>query len=302
MPQHSLRFLFAGFSSYVIWGFLPVLLRLIDRYDGFTIVLHRTITAMILLLLVTITFLRKLCRSDLRRFLESTKKAKTIILTVIGSILLVSNWLVYIYVVNKISINAAAFSYFVLPITTAFLAFLILKEQLNRLKIAGILLSSISCVLLANIGLSEVIFVITTTLTYSLYLISQRQNTALHRMTSLLIQLFLASIWMLIFNPNPYQPFSLGPDFWWVITVISLFFTLLPLFLNLYALNGLESAQLSFLVYVSPITSFLIAISFYNEKLSPLTGIAYLLLIVAILCFNWDLLKFIVTRLKKRLA
>ena len=57
MNQHALKYLLTGFSSYLIWGFLPVFLKLIETYDGYTIVLHRTVTAALVLSIVMIFLL-----------------------------------------------------------------------------------------------------------------------------------------------------------------------------------------------------------------------------------------------------
>ena len=290
----------SGISSYFIWGFLPIFFKLLDGYNHYDIILLRIIMAAIILLLISI-FFKKQSKQDILNFKNDTNRVRTIVLTLIGSICLVTNWLIFIYVVNEISVNASAFAYFILPIFTAFLAHLILKEKLNRNKYLGIFLSSVSCILLANIGLNEIGFVLIVTLSYSFYMISQRKNDVISRQNSLMIQMIIASFIMLLFNPNKLQVLSYDFNYYFYVLIIALFFTVLPLFLNLLALNRLESSQLAFLIYISPITTFLIGVFVYDEKFTLLSMLAYIFLFIAIIFFNWDLFRFVKKKLGKRL-
>lgn len=211
-------------------------------------------------------------------------------LNALGAVLLVINWVTYVYVVNNVSVNAGAFAYLILPIVTTFLAFFILKEKLNLFKWAGVILSGISCYLMAHIDIHQIIYIACVTFSYSFYMITQRRNTFLNRKTALTIQMLIGAIIMLIVNPTPALGSALDMHFWIFITIIAVVFTITPLLLNLYALNGMESSQLAFLIYINPISSFLIGLLIYNEKLDPLAVIAYALLAVSIVIFNWDLI------------
>jgi chloramphenicol-sensitive protein RarD len=298
--MNQYKYFLTGISSYAIWGFLPIFFKLMTEYNPYDIILYRIIMAAIVMIIISL-FIRKQVKKDIKNLLNSEHRLKTIILTIVGSACLVLNWTIYIYVVNKISINASAFAYFILPIFTAFLAKMILKEKLNRNKYIGILLSSISCALLANIGLNEILYVLIVTLSYAFYMISQRRNTVMSRQSSLTVQMIIGSLLMLIINPNELHVTNFDLNFYILVLLIAVFFTVLPLFLNLFALNGLESSQLAFLIYISPITTFLLSVLVYKEEFSWMSVIAYCFLFVAILFFNWDLFKSVKEKVSKRL-
>jgi chloramphenicol-sensitive protein RarD len=68
--------------------------------------------------------------------------------------------------------------------------------------------------------------------------------------------------------------------------LIALLFTILPLFLNLYALKGLPSSTVGILLYINPLLGFIIAVSYYSEKLNILQGVAYGMILLSVILFN----------------
>lgn len=290
----------AGFLSYLIWGFVPVLLRLVTAYDDFEIILYRILGAA-LIMMVVLGFAGGLHARELLKLFRQSRRdiAMMLLLSAIGGFLLAVNWVAYVYVVNHISINAASFAYLILPIATAFLAYVILKESLTLWRWIGIVISGISCALMAQVDLTQTLYIAAITFSYAFYLISQRRNTFVSRRLSLGIQMTLGSGLMLIFNPAPFAPASLDGYFVVVVVALAAMFTVLPLMLNLYALNGMESSQLAFLIYVNPIVAFLTAVIWYGEVLSWVAVVAYTLMAIAIVIFNWDILGKIFSRVRK---
>ncbi|KAB2880853.1 EamA family transporter [bacterium] len=287
----SKKYFIAGFFSYVIWGFVPIFFKQISAHDPYEIIFYRIwIAAAVITMILSLNFrkswwdISSLYRRSVRDFISM------ISLNVIGALLLVTNWIAYVYVINNISVNAGSFAYLILPIVTTFLAFFILKEKLNPFKWAGVILSGISCYLMAHIDIHQIVYIACITFSYSFYMITQKRNTFLNRKTALTLQMIIGALVMLIINPAPAMGSVLNMHFWIFITIIAVVFTITPLLLNLFALNGMESSQLAFLIYINPLVSFLIGIFVYNEKLDPLAVTAYALLAVSIIIFNWDLI------------
>lgn len=287
------KFFLSGLSSYLIWGFVPVFLKILSEYDDLEVIFYRMLmAAVVIAIMVPSVF------GECRRVLQESRSdfGRMMVRNVVGGALLATNWVSYIYVVNHVSINAASFAYLILPIATAFLAYFTLAEKLTTNKWAGVVLSGVSCYLMANIDIRQILYISAITLSYAFYLITQRRNTLLSRRVSLTIQMAAGTALMLLINPVQSNPVDLGITFWTVIVVLSVFFTITPLLLNLYALNGMESSQLAFLIYVNPIISFWIGILGYGESLNVTAIVAYSLLAVAIVIFNWDILRAVVAR------
>jgi chloramphenicol-sensitive protein RarD len=68
------------------------------------------------------------------------------------------------------------------------------------------------------------------------------------------------------------------------------FFTIIPLFLNLYALKGINSSAVGIMIYINPIINFLLAVFYYQEQVSWLQLCAYFLILVSIVVFNAKLI------------
>jgi chloramphenicol-sensitive protein RarD len=86
--------------------------------------------------------------------------------------------------------------------------------------------------------------------------------------------------------------------FYLIIVIIAIVFTVFPLFLNLYALNRINSATIGILMYLNPIFNFSVAFLVFGEQVTLLQVSGYLIIVAALILFN--LQKF--TRLRTALA
>jgi chloramphenicol-sensitive protein RarD len=102
------------------------------------------------------------------------------------------------------------------------------------------------------------------------------------------VQLLLSAILMLpLFLYHQYKvPTDI--QFWLNIGLIAVVFTIVPLFLSLYALIGMASSTLGILIYVNPIIAFSVAFFYFHERASAIHLVAYSLLFIAVLVFNWN--------------
>jgi len=69
-----------------------------------------------------------------------------------------------------------------------------------------------------------------------------------------------------------------------------------PLYLNLYALIRMPSSTVGILIYINPIVAFLVAFLYFGDQASLLQVASYLVLLIAVVLFNWGNL----SRLRKR--
>jgi chloramphenicol-sensitive protein RarD len=65
----------------------------------------------------------------------------------------------------------------------------------------------------------------------------------------------------------------------------------LPLFLNLFALNRINSATIGIVMYINPLINFTIAFLVYKEKAAPLQTIGYVIIFIGLILFNYPNLK-----------
>lgn len=291
----------AAFLSVAIWGFFSIPLRNLKAFPSEEILYYRIFTSLVVIWIAILLFRRKALKQDLVYFKSIASKEKQIIIYQIfgATILLTLNWYTFIYAVNHVSLQSAAFAYMVCPLITAFGGFLILKEELSKLKLFALAIALSSIVMLATGSFIDVVWSVGIAALYAFYLIIQRKMQHLDKLNVLALQITLAVLFMLPFYLYHHEAFPEGVWFWSNIVVIAAVFTVIPLFLSLYALIGIPSSTLGIIIYLNPIIAFTVAIVYFDEKINSHQVFAYLLLLFAVLLFNWHLIKDIFTFRRK---
>lgn len=294
-------YLLAAFLSVAIWGFFAIPLRNLKAFPSEEILYYRIFTSLIVIWIAILCFRRKNLLQDINYVKVAQPREKKIIFwQIIGAtVLLTLNWYTFIYAVNNVSIKSGAFAYMVCPLITAFGGYLILKEKLTKIQLFSLAVALISIIMLATGSLIEVIWSIVIAALYAFYLIIQRKMQNLDKLNVLAVQITFAVILMLPFYINHHQSFPVGIWFWSHIIVIAIIFTVIPLFLSLYALIGIPSSTLGVIIYLNPIVAFTVAILYFNEKIDVHQLFSYTLLLFAVFLFNWGLIKDILTFKRK---
>lgn len=287
------KYFIAALSSFIIWGFFSLALKPLQDYGSLDILFYRVFYAAFLLLLINVLFRKETLRKDWNTYKTFAKKEKrnTILLTISGGFLLTLNWFLFMYCVNHVSLQSASFAYLICPILTTILAYFILKEKLSNWQWFSVVLCGISCVILSYGHMVELLYSLVIAISFALYLISQRKNNQFDRFVVLTVQMGIASLVLLPFYPVYKGPTPTESLFWTLMTLIVVLFTIIPLFLNLFALKGMNSSTVGILMYTNPLIHFFLAIFYFNEPLNLLQGTAYFLILTSIFIFNIKIIK-----------
>ncbi|SHK02692.1 EamA family transporter [Hymenobacter psychrotolerans] len=282
----------AALAAFLIWGFFPIPLRLLGGYASGQILFFRVLLSLLLLVLIHGLGRREAVRATWRQWqaAPAAERRGVALSTALGGLLLTANWLLFIYVVNEVSVQAGSFAYLICPILTALLGFLLLRENLRPNQWAAIGLSALSCALLGVGELRTLLMSLVVAFTYALYLITQRRLQGYDRLALLTVQLGLAAAVILPLAPllgaHPLAGLADG-RLLLVTAVLSAVFTVLPLFLNLYALNVLPSGTVGILMYLNPIVSFALAFLYFGEAATAVQGAAYGVILGSVVLYNF---------------
>jgi chloramphenicol-sensitive protein RarD len=298
LNQGRLKYFIAAFTAVIVWGFFTIPLRMIRDYDSDQILYYRIFTSLMLTWLYILLFRKKQVKADFKFIAEQDQfnRKKTIWLSLLAGVLITGNWFTFIYAVNNVNIKSAAFAYMVCPLITAMGGFFILKEKLTNTKLIALVLASISIIILATGSLTDVLWSILIASLYSFYLIIQRVMQGIDKFNMLGLHLLIATLLMLPFFIYEFQGLPNDLRFWLTIIVISIFFTIIPLFLSLYALIGMPSSTLGIIIYINPIVAFAVAFFYFHEGISMFQLYSYALLFMAVIVFNWTILKEIIIK------
>jgi len=290
----------AAITAFVIWGFFSIPLRALKAHPAGEILYFRILLSALVLLFVVLLFKRADVKNNWLRFrgLTRPQRNKVILLTLVGGALLSVNWLTFIYIVNNINIKTASFSYLICPVITAVLGYVLIQEKLTALQWSAVGLCALSCVLIGMQSAFELGYSFFTAFTYALYLITQRVNQGFDRLIMLFVQVLFSLLILTTFFAQLVYSVPVEINFYGIILLIAVLFTVLPLFLNLFALNKINSATIGILMYINPLINFTLAFVLFHESISMLQVMGYGVIAVALLIFNYPNLRKIQTALK----
>lgn len=279
----------AVLTANIIWGFFSFVLKPLAPWPSLDILFYRVFTSAILLVGISVIGRKRIWKEDKRLYdaLPAAGKKGLIAQILGGGLFLTANWFFFIYVMNHISIRAASLAYLVCPVLTTVLAWLFLKERLTRGQWVAVGLSAGGCLLLAIHDLTDLLYSMVIALSYALYLVSQRKDYGNDKFLMLTMQVAFSALLLLPFYPAYRGPVPAAALFYILIAVIAVCLTIIPLWLSLYALQRLKSSTVGIFLYINPLMGFAIAVTCFGEKVDLQQWVAYGVIVVSILLFNW---------------
>jgi chloramphenicol-sensitive protein RarD len=282
------KYYLAAILSFIIWGFFSLAVKPIRDYASLDILFYRVFICAVIMAFISLILRKKVFLENVLIYkrMPVAQRLRIAGLTFGGGFLLTANWFFFIYVMNHVSIKAASFAYLVCPILTTVIAFFILKEKLSKWQWTAVVLSVASCLLLSFNSAADVGYSMIVALSYAIYLVSQRKNSGVDKFLILTVQLLFAALLLLPFYPAYSETLPTDPTFWICILVIAVMLTIVPLYLNLYALQQVTSSMMGILLYINPLINFSIALFYFKEPVTKMQGIAYGLILFSIVVFN----------------
>ena len=302
MKESRVKYFIAALTATALWGFFSIPLRMLKAYPSDEILHYRILTSLSITWVVIALFRRQKLKEDIARLksLDAHRRKRILLLTLLAGVLVTANWFAFIYAVNHVSLTSAAFAYMVCPLLTAMGGFILLKEHLTPIKLVAIGIALISILILAQGSLRDVWWSVLIASLYAGYLLIQRVVVEIDKFNMLGVQLVLSTLIMLPFFFYHHGSFPWDAHFWMVILVISVVFTIIPLFLSLYSLIGLPSSTMGILIYANPLVAFAVAIFYFHESINQQQVFAYILLLLAVIVFNWALVASLLAKYKKQ--
>lgn len=278
----------AAITAFAMWGFFSFGLKPIHDYPSLDILFYRVFLCVGLMLIINLLFRRNVVAQTFASLKElaPTEKKNLALQIFVSSLLLSANWFFFIYVMNHISVKAASLAYLICPILTTVFAFILLKERLTKTQWGAVVLSLIACAMLSLDSYRDILYSLIVATTYALYLVVQKRIGAIDRFLLLSLQLGITAIILLPFYPTQSGPLPGEARFYMYIGIIAVLFTIIPMFLNLFALKKINSSTIGILMYINPVINFLLAVLYYGEKISATQILAYVLILAAIIVFN----------------
>ncbi len=279
--------LICALTAFLIWGIFPLYFKELSDYSASEIIVHRIIWTFVVLLFVMIVGRRTQWLAMMRQH------PRWLAFAFLASLLIASNWLIYVWAVAHNQILEASLGYFINPLFGVLLSVILFGERLRTFQKIAVALAT-AAILIQILWLGGLSWIsLLLPLSFGIYGVIQRQTPfnaidGLFLETLLLVPLCLG--WLLTTDVK-----SSHLDFWfsydiWLLTLAGPI-TLIPLLLYNQATRWVAFNTLSFLNYLTPSIVFLLAIFYYHEGFDIKKLLVFSLIWLGLIIYSIDLIK-----------
>ena len=271
------------------WGIIGVIyFKFVAFASPVELVIHRTIWTAFLLIITTFLF------SKWKIFFNVLKNTKKTILLFVSGVLVMINWLTWLYAISINKLVDASFGYYIFPLFSVFFGIVFLKEKYNRNKIFAVFLVFFSILYLIFYYKVLPWIGLTVAITFSVYgLIRKKINidsdiallieTLLLSPMAIIAFVYLVKLDLNIFSFNEmklsfYLLFA-GP------------MTLIPLYLYTKGLQLVGIGPASMFFFVAPTSQFILGTLVYGETLDVHKFICFIFVWMAVFIYLNELRK-----------
>jgi chloramphenicol-sensitive protein RarD len=283
---------YAG-SAYAFWGITPLYWRLLGDVPPFQLTTHRVLWCAIFVAVITAW------RGRFAHVVTILKTPKLLATLALTSILISTNWTIYIYCVASNQLVEASLGYYLTPLLSIALGVFLFGEHMTRLRLVGVLLAAIAVAIKA-FALAHVPWIaFSLALSFGFYGYF-RKKAPVDSLDGLLIETALL------------LPFTLGLVIYWGMTEPRAFpaagtlsdallvlagpITAIPLAMFAAGARRLRMTTLGFLQYLTPSFTLALATLGFHEHFGRIDAISFAIVWLALLIVALE------GRLRPRLA
>ena len=277
-----------GLSAYITWGLLTIYWKFLKEFNAFELIGWRIVTSTVVLVAII------LYNKNLRTLVSAMRSNELRLRVLLASILLSINWTTYVWAVVHDQVLETALGYFIAPIFTMMLGFIVLREPVrtsHRLVI-GLATCAIAILTYSYGQLPWRALLIAGSWSIYGYLKKQVKLTSLESLSAEVMALLLPAIGLvaITFNradsvPNTANIYEL------FLVLLTGLMTAIPLLMFGAASRRVPLSVLGPLQYLVPTFNFLLGWLVYSENLDPLKLLGFALVWVGLLIFFLDSVK-----------
>mgnify|MGYP003444810245 CR=1 FL=1 len=262
----------AALAAYLYWGLLPIYFKLIYAAPAVEIIAHRILWS----IPVLAGFL--LLRDGKAFWRRMRLPSRTLLGLLLSSLLVVSNWLIFVWAVINGNIISTSLGYFITPLVQFLLGFLVLHERMSRTRRLGVLIAAAGTVYLGWYLGTPPWISLSLAITFGLYGLV-RKLLDVGPMVGLLWETLLMALPALVYMGWAARSGSLylgtaglQQD---VLLVLAGLITIVPLIWFNVAARRLKLSTVGFFQYIAPTMTFLLSVFVYAEPFTQGHAVAF---------------------------
>ena len=275
-------------SAYLMWGGLPLYMKLLDHVPAAEVVAHRVVWSVPIAMLVLVALGRT---SDLLTALASPR---TLAMGVLTAALISLNWGIYVWAIGSGHALDAALGYYINPLFSMALGIVFLGERPSRSQIVAIVLA-IGAVVIITLAAGTIPWVaIGLFVSWGFYALCKKQLPVgpnqgfLLEVLILLLPALAYITWLSLQQRGHFLMLSLYDS---LLLLGCGAVTAIPLMLYANGAKRLRLTTIAVLQYIAPTMIFLCAVLVFDEPLGQARMIAFPMIWAALVIYSITLIR-----------
>ena len=289
MPKSSERSGIAyAFGAYITWGFLTIYWKFLKDFNAFELIGWRIVTSAVVLLAIL------LYNKQLRNLAAALRDKRVRKIIVVASIMLAINWTTYVWAVVHDHVLETALGYFIAPIFTMLIGFIVLREPVRNSHRIIIFLASIAIAILTYSYGQPPWRALLIASSWSVYgfLKKQIKLSSLESLSGEVVALTLPAIGLVVVTfDRTDSVVNMASGIEWLLVLFTGLMTAIPLLMFGAASRRVRLSVLGPMQYLVPTFNFLLGWLVYNEELNAFRVLGFAFVWVGLVIFFIDSLK-----------
>lgn len=274
---------FYAFAAYTAWGLLPVYWKALQSVPSREILAYRILWSFVF---VASLLLFKKQWGSAKVVLRDKSKLYGLILS---SLLITSNWYIYIWAVNNNQVVEASLGYYINPLLTVLLGVLVLRECMDKWQIVSLALAAAGVVIL-TLEYGKIPWIsLSLATTFALYGLAKR----LVRVDSLLglaletaVVVPVALIYLSSVQASGAGVIGNSGSLTLLLLLGTGIVTAIPLLWFAQAAKMVPFATIGFIQYVSPSLSLILGVFLYHEEFTTAHALSFGVIWIALAVYS----------------
>ena len=272
-------------GAYTVWGISPVFWKGLSEIPAMYSLAHRMFWTFVVMAIV------QTLRRSWPRFKEQNSSNRSRAIVIISSLLIGTNWLVWVWAMNVDRVVEGSLGYFINPLVSVFLGVVFLGESLRRRQWLAVSLAAIGVIWLTiSVGSLPWVSLLLAG-TFGLYGLSKKltEQTPINGLTSeMLVMLLPAFVYLLVSTFNGSQTLGETNSLEIILLVASGCFTAAPLLLFANAVKEVPLSVIGLLQFLAPTAQFLLGVLVYDEPFDMMQLVGFIIIWSALIIFVTD--------------
>jgi chloramphenicol-sensitive protein RarD len=274
-----------GLGAYLAWGFLPLYFKAVETVPSLEVLAHRVVWSLLFLVIVVQV------RGQWSGFKPLFKSARIQVTLMVTTVLIATNWGVFIWAVANGRLVEASLGYFVTPLVSVLLGFVFLRERLRRWQTVAVVMAAAGIVTMTlRIGHPPLISIVLA-VSFGFYGLLRKQipATGVQGLTAETLMLAPVAVGWLIWRARVGDLVFLHTTLSMNLLLLSAgVLTAMPLIWFAEGARRLRLATLGFLQYLAPTGQLLLAVAYFGEPFTRDHLMSFGLIWLALALYSFD--------------